>query len=419
MPKTTDMFKAPFDFVDAAEDLVQGEYEKGIQESVSGLTMIAYPFARYFSKKASSKEVYLLWLSYVMTEVVQLAFYTASSCGTQYDAAAADLDKADEMLSDATAESGWTGDAADAYNDQVNSLRTLVQTMSDLDSGVAAVLALQSDEVERIYQSISELRTFIQIWIPICMFLNKSDPPQSELIQALVFTLTTITLTGTITACVGLSNMNAETIAAYASQYSAIGPQATTSLTAVTDSTASSTDTSAEESDVSEFAELATVAPHVGSDVTEFDGSASVASSDAASTNGTDGGAPVTGSSGADEQSAALLATTASTGSSWDDAVVESPSDGATAYPMPAFSRVASPTSPASTPATASSGSAASVGGASERASAKVAAVEEGVGTADVDGAAAGSGHAERAPIDVETGRAEQAPQQSSVGGGA
>ena len=429
MPQTTDYSKGPFDFIGCIESGIKGEWEKMVQQGVSGITFSAYAYGRYFSSEATQKvwrtEVKLLWWAWVYISSLQLLFIDASSCGSQYKTAAERFDDADYALSNASAASSWTGDAAEAYNNQNDLQQARVQTMSSLDTEIAAILAKESDQVERNYQTLSDTRTMVQVFIILCMYLNASDPALSGVIQRIVFLIAISIGTGTALAMVDQSGQHAKQIKARIGEYSAVASDAATSLAQLTGGSAAANAAAAAASFVTKFDDLTDAARDKAAEIEAEIATWTEESGDDADSR-FDGLFPNADRNGDGEGSG-------------DDGQTPEPSEDESATPEPevastysfaglgeALGRASGSKQAArSSLRTASQAglgrrtigaaeqlgsmaSSASTGSAgSEGAPAEEAVVDTGVLT-DVEGAAAGTEDAERAPIDSATGGSEQ-----------
>ena len=425
MPQTTDYAKGPIDFVGSIESGIQHEWEAMGQQLASGLTFSAYAYGRYHgrSKEAWRNEVVILWWAWVYIEFLQMLFIKASSCGSQYGTAAGRFDDADYALSNAGAGTYWSGDAAAAYNDQNDQQRARAQKMSSLDTEIAAVLAKESDQVDRNYQSLADIRTTIQGFIILCMSLNASGHPVASLnIQKTVAALAYSSGAAIALWMINESAQNSTEIKMRIDEYRAVGAGAATSLAELTGAAAGADAATAITSAVSEFAGLADVSPF--DDLRPITGGAI---------------ASAVGSSGLEQQFARTLPATTDSAAEREipeDALTaeasasegEAVSEAEAAYTLPALAlgsqgymratksslgaamqiggALAGRTAEALGQArsTAPSGSATGVG--SEQNSAGETAVEADAVTPDDAGAATGTLYAERAPIDARAGGA-------------
>ncbi len=407
MPQTTDYSKGPFDFVSAVESGIQGEWEKMGQQSLSGLTFAMYAAGRYHTrgqvKEAWGHELKILWWAFVYIESLQLLFIGASSCGSQYGTAAERFDDADYALSNASVTSSWTGNAADAYNDQNDQQRARVQQMSSLDTEIAAILATESDQVDRHYQSLAEIRTIVQSFIVICMTLNASGHPVASLnIQKSVATLAYASGTAIALWMINDSAKNSTEIKTRIADYQALADGAAASLAQLTGATGE-----------------VNVATGRKSFVGEFDKLTNVAGLDAATTMAPDMPTPARVSGSADKRFAPSFPGTGDGGSLGEDlAAARSEHKGKApkseftpAYTTPTMGQEmgrAQASTQAAKGSMARSGSAGPAEVVSDQARAESAAFVEGLHAEDVEGAAAGPEDAKRAPIDVGAGGAEQ-----------
>jgi len=439
MPYTTDITKGPFDLLAAIPNFTKGDYEKGAQNIVSGLGFAGYAFGRYFAKEATTKlfgtELVWLWRGIIYIQFLQLFWGPANDSGSKYGASATQFELVYRSLKDAMAvdEDSWSGEAAEAYNQQNSTQMTRVskpggdlwhEGMKELDSAIKAVLARESEQVKSTNMDLNWLKVTLIALIPICSALAKSQPQISYGIQVAAVTSCVISSAFIIGEMNGYVFDNSNEVYNLAKQYRRIADNAAASLKELVGDSPSSTVAQAKTTKAGQFDTLNTTTPFAASSFTaaetatsEDDKAAAVAESNAA---GGQFAPPLAGAA-----SAASTGVGGSLGVGLASASSEAgtPATGGTpAYTMPTASQV----SQASTQAAKASQQAASVvnqtlgtvGQASSMASSGSGApgepaAEQGAVAEDVEEAAAGTGDAERAPVGVGPVGTEQAQQPS------
>jgi ESX secretion-associated protein EspA/E len=179
-----------------------------------------------------------------------------------------------EQLKSALPDTGWQGDASEAYADLDTALRTVSQTMADLDSQLAALVKDQADWVTHMQLAFGILNALLSAALIIEMIITFTVPAPAGPIAAKVFAITVaalgisaaVSFLGTL---LGYSIENGKKADALAANYSELvagitqhGAFAQTKVAAAGESTVSSFEAiSAGMSGASAVADARTVAP--------------------------------------------------------------------------------------------------------------------------------------------------------------
>lgn len=438
MPFQTDLLKGPFSIVDIAIGAATGDANKAAYSSIMTAGWIGYcyksksaltyydltgnPFGND-TKLKDTKQDPLWW---AIAYITLLAFLTGkSNDGKKYKDAAASWRTANIFLNNAVVDTrDWSGStAADKYDARNAEQMARVSDLEDLDKQAAAVIASELDELEATHLQYNYEIAILLALVITTGVLELYNPAAARAIQLAAAYAGAAAATGKFSHMAILSTIEfGPSLTRKTVKYEEIASDAAAMLEQLQKNPINIEVPAAPKSFTSEFVGPTGVAPL--------------------------GTAPgtATASGGPDEQVAPLLASTTSTGDGGrsadaspaavpeDEAPETEPTPG---YPVPTMSQVASRASQASAQAAQFSDnasvtvglvsdtvgvvdqinsmaqSAAPAQGTAAPVPAGEAAATEEAPTAE-DGAAAGAEGAERAPIDVAAGGAEQ-PQPIPV----
>jgi hypothetical protein len=98
------------------------------------------------------------------------------------------------QLKSALPDTGWEGDASEAYADLDTTLRNVAQTMADLDSQLAALVKNQADWVTHMHLAFGILNDVLLAALVIEMILTVAVPAPAGPVVAKVFAITVATM---------------------------------------------------------------------------------------------------------------------------------------------------------------------------------------------------------------------------------
>jgi hypothetical protein len=178
------------------------------------------------------------------------------------------------QLTSALPDTGWQGDASEAYADLDTTLRTVAQTMADLDNQLAALVKNQADWVTHMHLAFGILNDVLLAALAIELVMTFAVPAPAGPIAAKAFAITVATLgisaaVSFLGTLLGYSIENGKKADALAANYSELvagitqhGAFAQTKVAAAGESTVSSFEAiSAGMSGASAMADAQAVAP--------------------------------------------------------------------------------------------------------------------------------------------------------------
>ncbi|MEM6107242.1 EspA/EspE family type VII secretion system effector [Mycobacterium sp. 050272] len=407
MPKISDTWKPGFSAVAAGKAFATGNYADGALNLFLALGQSGYAIGKNYLPKskgldllsgnwgseeslrdAFGVEAVILERGIQIVTALTLLLGSGKEQGQTYESASKDFDLAWQNLKDAAVDSeSWSGASADAYNARNAEQMQWASTAADLDLQVAALLLQNSDMLGNCKITLTSVRAFFTVCIPIAATLRwaagPAGPAISRWFQWAAFGIGMAVALPTTGLAALKAGQNANQLQLVNVEYAGIAASAV-----VTGSESTTPQ----------------VAPAPKSSVSGFD--QINAGSSTAVSGGFDEGAsqsarrpsPGAANSGEGESPQGVWA-----GESSERAVPQT--GAAPAYAMPAVGQVPGRQSGSR----AGSGSAAS----SEKSTAReTPAVEDDVLTPDLETAATGAGAGERAPVDTTARGAEQAQER-------
>jgi hypothetical protein len=399
MPLVSDVAKIPFSGLATSKALATGNWGDATANAILGLGQIGWAVGKYGLPKwlpgsavtklndrwrddwktEFGKEVYLLELGIQLVTLMTTMHGSATDKGQNYELGSASLELAWENLNDATAgDRSWSGDAAEAYNVQNAAQLDLATALANLDTQIAAILALQAGQLKDHKLYLTFCRGALTAAIPVAVILRMSGPWAYWNFVIAVFGFVMLAASTITVNMMGLAAENAVSIDTVTAQYSAIASSAV--VTGV-EYAPKSGGAPAQASTVGQFDTLdgagEAETPGIGSPATTF--GQPVAAGDPGSTEG--GAIPAGYLPGAPAAAAAPAASS---------------------YPVAGVGQAARPS--ASKPSTGPRH-------AAQEPAWEADIVEE--LPADDIGGAAGAGESERAPVDAAATAADQAQQRA------
>jgi hypothetical protein len=243
VPLVSDVAKIPFTGLATAKAFGTGNPADGVANLILGLGQVGWAVGKYglpkwlptkYADKLNEKwkdswknefgkEVYLLELGVQLVTMLTVLHGSATDKGQNYELGSASLELAWESLKDATAsDASWSGDAADAYNVQNAAQLDWATAMAELDTQIAAILALQAGQIKDHKLYLTYCRAVFTAAIPPAVIIRMYSPPASWLFQIGVFTwvmAVAVTVTGNMMTTATDNAMSIDTITA---QYAAI-----------------------------------------------------------------------------------------------------------------------------------------------------------------------------------------------------
>jgi hypothetical protein len=404
MPKVSDTWKPGFSTVAAGKAFLSGNYADGTLNLVLALGQAGYAVGKnYLPKSAAGDllgprrdgkeslrdafgvEAVILERGIQIVTAMTLLLGSGKEQGQTYEAASTYFRLAWENLKDATVVGdSWSGTAADAYNARNAQQMEWATIMEGLDVKVAALLQQNSDMLGNCKITLTSVRAFFTVCIPVAATLRWAYGPAGEAISITYqWAMLLIGLPVAISACTWAFTSamdNAVELQTVGEEYTAVAASAIITGSEYT---------------------AAEVAPAPKSTVSGFDdinaGSTDPSSGDVDQRAASPTGAP------------SSFASSTGAGESAPDDWLGTPSSegmqtagGAAAFTAPAVGRMPSGGSQGLSGSTVPA--AAKKGGASEAVDA-----EEGVLARDPDGAGTGGQAGERAPVYSAADGTEQA----------
>lgn len=410
MPKISDTWKPGFSAVAGVKGFATGNYADGTLNLVLALGQAGYAIGKnYLPKSADGDllgprrdgkeslrdsfgvEAVILERGIQIVTALTLLLGSGKEQGQTYEAASSYFKLAWENLKDATADGdSWSGAAADAYNARNAQQINWATTMQDLDLQVAALLQQNSDTLGNCKITLTSVRAFFTVCIPVAATLRWVYGPAGEAISITYqWAMLLIGLPVAISACTWAFTQAAENGAALQTVTEGYTGVATSAV--ITGS---------------EYAAPG-MAPAPKSAVSGFDeinaGSSAAASGGFDQRADLSAGAPGSSRASTGEGENAAVAWPGATSS--EGAVPRT--GGAPAYATPAMGRI-----PSAASGSQSSSGTPAAGAAKTGAAREVSDAEEDVLARDPDGAATGGQAGERAPVYTAADGTEQASER-------